>query len=131
MTGHEPLGIFDSIALHTENYLKMCDFAGFLLKHTESMLGLPETYLALRTLLVRLMRERNPQFLVSLAKLIFLQESGFLPETDNGDPKREQLLLTLFTCALHPEIPLPELSEQYRNRLNLWIHDLCVYHDLH
>ena len=50
LTAHEPVASFDAIALRTGNYLAVCDYAAFLLKHTKPMLEAPETFRALETL---------------------------------------------------------------------------------
>ena len=50
LTSHELIASFDSIALRIENYLRMCAYAAFLLKHTKPMLEIPGTCRALEVL---------------------------------------------------------------------------------
>ncbi len=73
MKSHEPKACFDAIANQPENYLKMCAYAQFLLKHIHSMLELPHTYRALRVLLERLSFPVDGTFRGG-GKLVFLQE---------------------------------------------------------
>ncbi|MBP5182718.1 MAG: recombination protein O N-terminal domain-containing protein, partial [Lentisphaeria bacterium] len=49
----EYAGNFDAVALHTENYLSLCEYASFLLKHTVSFLAVPQTFDSLLVLLDR------------------------------------------------------------------------------
>lgn len=130
MKSHEPKACFDAIANRPENYLKACDYARFLLKHTHSMLELPLTYRALLVLLRRLAGPVEGTFPVSAAKLVFLQESGFVPEAGAGDPGRASALEALLEYALTGDCPAPPFSEEYRKRLIQWTDALCVYHDL-
>ena len=131
LTAHEPVASFDAIALRTGNYLAVCDYAAFLLKHTKPMLEAPETFRALETLLHRMTEPQAPAFPAAVAKLAFLHESGFLPETFEADgTRREQLLDELLKYAAERDVPQPLLSEEYRRKLIRWISDLCAYHDL-
>ena len=132
LTSHELIASFDSIALRIENYLRMCAYAAFLLKHTKPMLEIPGTYRALEVLLARLTADTEPDFPVSAAKLMFLQESGFVPEAmGTGGFRQEQILDGLLEYAVSPECPAPDLTEEYRKKLIQWINELCNYHDLH
>lgn len=132
LTSHELIASFDSIALRIENYLRMCAYAAFLLKHTKPMLEIPGTCRALEVLLSRLTVETEPDFPVAAAKLMFLQESGFVPEAmGTGGFRREQILDSLLEYAVNPECPAPDLTEEYRRKLIRWINELCDYHDLH
>ncbi len=132
LTSHELIASFDSIALRIENYLQMCAYAAFLLKHTKPMLEIPGTCRALEVLLSRLTTETEPAFPVAVAKLMFLQESGFVPEAMGTDDfRQEQILDSLLEYAVDPEISPPALTEEYRKKLIRWINELCSYHDLH
>ena len=131
LTAHEPAEAFDAIAARTENYLAMCDYAAFLLKHTKPMLEAPETFHALETLLFRLTTAENPEFPLAAAKLMFLHESGFVPEiSGTNNLRREQLLESLLEYARDRRLPEPALSADYRQKLMQWIRELCEYHDL-
>lgn len=131
MKSHEPKACYDAIANHPENYLKACDYARFLLKHTHSMLELPLTYRSLTVLLRRLAGPVDGTFPVASAKLVFLQESGFVPEAGAEDPKRASALEAILEYALTEDSPAPPFSEDYRKQLIQWTDALCVYHDLH
>lgn len=131
MKSHEPKACYDAIANHPENYLKACDYARFLLKHTHSMLELPLTYRSLAVLLRRLAGPVDGIFPVAAAKLVFLQESGFVPEAGAEDPKRASALESILEYALTEDSPAPPFSEDYRKQLIQWTDALCVYHDLH
>lgn len=130
MKSHEPKACFDAIANRPENYLKACDYARFLLKHTHSMLELPQTYRSLRVLLGRLAGIVDGTFSVAAAKLVFLQESGFVPEAGAGDPGQAAALDALLEYALSLECPEPPFNAEYRKQLVRWTDALCVYHDL-
>lgn len=131
MTAHELAASFDAIAARTENYLAMCDYAAFLLKHTRPMLEAPETFHALETLLCRLTGANHPAFPAAAAKLVFLKESGFLPETFGEDSqRREQILNSILEYAGDPRLPEPDLTPEYQRQLIRWIAELCRYHDL-
>ncbi len=131
LTAHEPVASFDAIVNRIGNYLAMCDYAAFLLKHTKPMLEAPETFRALETLLFRLTTAEHPAFPVAAAKLMFLRESGFLPETfDANDSRRGRILDALLEYAADPRVPEPDLAGDYRNRLIRWVGELCSYHDL-
>lgn len=131
LTAHEPAEAFDAIAARTENYLAMCAFAAFLLKHTKPMLEAPETFHALETLLFRLTTAENPEFPLAAAKLMFLRESGFLPESPGADNLRqERILESLLKYAADRRMPEPALRAEYREKLMQWIRQLCEYHDL-
>lgn len=130
MKSHEPKACYDAIANHPENYLKACDYARFLLKHTHSMLELPLTYRSLTVLLRRLAGPVDGIFPVAAAKLVFLQESGFVPEAGAEDPKRASALESILEYALTEDSPAPPFSEDYRKQLIQWTDALCVYHDL-
>ena len=120
LTSHELIASFDSIALRIENYLRMCAYAAFLLKHTKPMLEIPGTCRALEVLLSRLTVETEPDFPVASAKLM-----------GTGGFRREQILDSLLEYAVNPECPAPDLTEEYRRKLIRWINELCDYHDLH
>ena len=130
MKSHEPKACYDAIANRPENYLKACDYARFLLKHTHSMLELPLTYRSLTVLLRRLAGPVDGTFPVASAKLVFLQESGFVPEAGAEDPKKAAALEAILEYALTEECPAPPFSEEYRKQLIQWTDALCIYHDL-
>ena len=129
MKTHEPLADFDAIASYPENYLLLCDWVQFLLKHTRPMLELHDTYSALRTALSRLTRPGGGEFQLAAAKLVFLQESGFVPDPPQDDPQRAAALEKLLSYATDPEQTEPAFSPEYRTKLIEWIRSLCRYAD--
>lgn len=130
MKSHEPKASFDAIANQPENYMQMCSYAQFLLKHTHSMLELPHTYEALRVLLNRLSSPGGGAFSIAAAKLVFLQESGFVPDAGAGDSRRAAALDALLNYALVPECQMPTFTPEYQKQLIHWTDALCAYHDL-
>lgn len=129
MKSHEPLANFDAIASYPENYLLLCDWVQFLLKHTRPMLELHDAYASLLLALSRLTRPGGGEFQLAAAKLVFLQESGFVPNPPPDDTKRAAALESILAYAMDPEQPEPEFSPEYRTRLIRWIGDLCKYAD--
>ena len=129
MKTHEPLLGFDAIADYPENYLLMCEWVQFLLKHTRPMLEVRRSYDALLTALKRLTRPGGGEFQLSAAKLVFLQESGFVPDPPEDDRQRAAALESILEYAVSPDLPEPVFSPEYRTRLVSWIHDLCKYAD--
>ena len=125
----EYAGNFDAVALHTENYLMMCEYASFLLKHTASFLALPETFDSLLLLLDRMARGTAGAFDVSAAKLVFLNESGLLPE-NTGEADRNALLREILAYALRKDTAKPSFSPGYEKKLTEWVKALCCYHGL-
>ncbi|MBQ9337809.1 MAG: recombination protein O N-terminal domain-containing protein [Lentisphaeria bacterium] len=125
---HEPKGNFDRIAEQPENYLKICTWVRFLLKHTRPMMEFRQTYEALRLVLSRLCTPAGGDFELAAAELVFLHESGFVPESP-GDPKRAAALDGLLAYALGPETEAPGFTPEYRTRLIEWIHELSRYAD--
>ncbi len=129
MKNHEPLANFDAIASYPDNYLMLCDWVQFLLKHTRPMLELQDAYTALVLALSRLTRPGGGEFQLAAAKLVFLQESGFVPDPPPNDPQRSAALENILAYAMDPELPEPVFSPEYRTRLVRWIGDLCKYAD--
>ena len=131
LLSQEPAASFDAIAMRTGNYLQMCAYAAFLLKHTKSMLEAPDTFHALEVLLSRLTEVNEPGFPIAAAKLMFLWESGFVPETHAPDAvHQEQMLHLLLQYASNLDLPEPDMTEDYQKKLILWIDELCRYHAL-
>ena len=93
------------------------------------MLELHETYSALLTALSRLTRPGGGEFQLAAAKLVFLQESGFVPDPPRDDPQRAAALEKLLSYATDPEQNEPAFSPDYRTRLIEWIRSLCRYAD--
>ena len=122
-------GNFDAVALHTENYLMMCEYASFLLKHTASFLALPETFESLLLLLDRMAQGSANAFDVSAAKLVFLNESGLLPE-NAGEAGGNALLQKILAYALDKDAAKPAVSPGYEKKLTEWVKALCCYHGL-
>lgn len=126
----EYAGNFDAIAQHTRNYLAVCSYASFLLKHTAPFLVLPETFDALLVLLERAIQKEDCSFDVTLAKLVFLEESGLLPENAGTNSKNHVLLKDLLLYAKTKDGEKPLLSPEYEKRLTEWVKALCRYHGL-
>lgn len=127
MKAHEPKSCFDAVAAYPENYLLLCSWIPFLLKHTRPMLELKETYPALKLALARLSAPGGGEFQLAAAQLVFLQESGYVPDTAAGGPKQSEVLEKILDYALDPDMPCPEFTAEYRTRLIRWIRDLCKF----
>ena len=127
MKTHEPLTDFDSIADYPDNYIMLCEWVQFLLKHTRPMLEVSQSYHALVTALKRLTQPGGGEFQLAAAKLVFLQESGFVPNPPENDPQRASALENILSYALQPDLPEPVFSPEYRSRLIQWIRELCRY----
>lgn len=121
---------FDKISLHTQNYILLCEYASFLLKHTAAFLILPETFDALELLLERAVQKEDCSFDLTAAKLVFLEESGLLPENAGKSENNKTLLKELLIYALSPEKEKPALTPEYEKRLSEWVKALCRYHGL-
>ena len=124
MKSQEPKSNFDAIANRPENYIRLCEWVQFLLKHTRPMLELPRTYAALRLAVSRLITEPDGAFPLAAAELVFLHESGFVPEVPPDDLQRGRTLNGLLDYALDPAAPMPGLTAEYRRKLMDWIRAL-------
>ena len=129
LKSHEPKNNFDAIANRPDNYLLICRWVQFLLKHTRPMLELPQTYAALKLALGRLSEVSDGTFPLAAAELVFLHESGFVPEVPAGDSRRAGALQGLLRYALDPAIPMPDFPSDYRGRLMEWIRALSRHVD--
>ena len=121
---------FDAIARHTANYLLLCDYASFLLKHTAPFLVLPRTYEALFLLLKRATEKEDCSFELTAAELVFLEESGLLPENAGKNMQNNFLLQQILTYALQEDKEKPLMTPQYEKRLAEWVKALRRYHGL-
>lgn len=129
LRSHEPKNNFDAIANHPELYIKLCEYIQFLLKHTRPMLELPLTYEALATLLRRLSGNSGSEFQLAAAELVFLRESGLVPDVPDGDSGRGAALEKILNYALDPQLPEPDFSPEYISRLIQWVRSLRRYAD--
>ena len=120
---------FDAIAEYPENYIMLCSWVQFLLKHTRPMLELEQTYRALRLALARLSSTSGGEFQLAAAELVFLRESGWIPEVPAEDLQRIGALEKILSYALDPAFPEPEFTPDYRSRLIRWVHALRRYAD--
>ena len=123
MKSQEPKCSFDAIAGYPENYIRLCSWVQFLLRHTRPMLALRLTYAALRLALGRL-SSGGGEFQQAAAELVFLHESGFVPENAGNDPERELLLEQTLDYALDPERPEPAAVPEKKEQLIRWIRSL-------
>ena len=121
---------FDEIAFRTQNYLSMCEYASFLLKHTAPFLVLPETFDSLLVLLERMTRKEDCSFDMTASKLVFLEESGLLPEDAGKSVENNALLQEILAYALDSSREKPLMTPQYEKRLTEWVKALCRYHGL-
>lgn len=128
MKSQEPKCNFDSIAEYPENYIRVCTWVQFLLKHTRPMLAVNRTYAALHLALSRL-SAGGGEFQLAAAELVFLHESGFVPDMSVNDPEKENLLERLLDYALAPDSPEPGFSPAFQKKLIQWIHALSKYAD--
>ena len=69
------------------------------------------------------------EFELAAAKLVFLQESGFVPDPPQDDPQRAAALEKLLSYATDPGQNEPAFSPDYRTRMIEWIRSLCRYAD--
>lgn len=129
MSSYELKRDFDRIACYPENYIRLCGWIQFLLKHTRPMLELHQTYRSFLLALSRLCSPAGGEFQLAAAELVFLYESGFVPDMRENDPKRAAALTALLAYALEESAPEPEFSDEYRRRLIQWIHSLSRYAD--
>ena len=127
MKSHEPKTSFDAVAGYPENYLRLCDWIPFLLKHTRPMLELRETYAALKLALTRLSSPGGSEFQLAAARLVFLRESGYVPEAAANETGQSEVLEKILAYALDPVMPEPDFSPEYRVRLIRWVGDLCRF----
>lgn len=123
----DPAAEHDRVSLHPENYLALCSFAKFLLRHTRPMLPVPLSCTALRTLLTRLENAPEPEPWLSLARFVFLRENGFVPQEEEMHADRVRKLLR---AALDPAVELPPGRESYWESFRVWLDNLCVWNDL-
>ena len=123
-------GNFDRIALYTQNYLSRCEYASFLLKHTAPFLVLPETFDSLLVLLERLTDNGDHSFDITSSKLVFLDESGLLPEDAGKSVENNALLQQILAYARNGGMEKPLMTPQYEKRLTEWVKALCRYHGL-
>ena len=123
MKSQEPKCSFDTISDYPENYIRLCSWVQFLLRHTRPMLAVRQTYEALRLALARL-SSGGGEFQLAAAELVFLQESGFVPETAEHGQERESLLKQTLAYAVDPECPEPVAVQEKREQLIRWIRSL-------
>lgn len=121
---------FDEIAFRTQNYLSMCEYASFLLKHTAPFLVLPQTFDSLLVLLERMTQKEDCSFDIISSKLVFLEESGLLPEDTGKSVEKNALLQEILAYALNRSMEKPLMTPQYEKRLMEWVKALCRYHGL-
>ena len=121
---------FDEIAFRTQNYLSMCEYASFLLKHTAPFLVLPETFESLLVLLERMTRKDDCSFDITASKIVFLEESGLLPEDAGKSVENNALLQEILLYARDRNMEKPLMTPQYEKRLTEWVKALCRYHGL-
>lgn len=129
MKSHEEAGNFDAIACFPDNYILLCEWIQFLLKHTRPMLELPHTYAALQLALKRLSSSAEGSFPLAAAKLVFLQESGLVPAIPENDVRRAEALENILNYALSESGAMPVFTPVYQSKLIEWIHSLCRYAD--
>ena len=128
LKSHEPKISFDAIANQPENYIAVCEYSSFLLRHTRPMLELPMTYQALYTLLSRLTSPPDQNsFALAAAKLVFLYESGFVPDETENDPGKRISLEKILDYAMISGAECPDFSEKYKQDLIHWIDSLGKY----
>jgi len=126
MKSQEPKCSFDSIAQYPENYIRICSWVQFLLKHTRPMLAVERTYAALRLALARL-SSGGGEFQLAAAELVFLHESGLVPDMDSDDPEKEKILHRILDYALEPGSAEPVFSPGFQDKLIQWIRALSRY----
>lgn len=127
----EPLASYDDISAKPENYIALCEYSAFILRHTRPMLESEHCYESFITALKRLRKTDSPEPWLSLAKLTYLYESGFVPEgMGDPDPRRVETLDRLLECALDESTPLPDHTTEYWRRFKAYVKNLCTYHSL-
>ena len=123
----ELLTNFDSLALHTENYLAACEFAKFLLANVKPMLDSEQSYAALKVMLGHFCASGRPEPWLTLARLAFLNESGLIPEPEGAEFE----LLNALISASQGVGEMPELSETYFLQVSGWVKKLLRHHGFH
>lgn len=141
LTASEFAASHDGVAAHTGCYLTACSYAGFLLHHCKSMLEIPLTYAALIQMLVRMEKTASAEPWHSLAKLAYLFENGYVPESgeeenaDSPGARRKRILHRLLKYSVDSDW-LPETaatrntSEKYWRNFCIWVENLSLYHSL-
>lgn len=119
----------DAIADRPDNYLLLCAYAQFLLRHIRPMTELPLTYRALALALDRLAAPDGNAFQAAAAELVFLRECGLVPDAPQDDPRRSKALEQFLAYALAPDAPAPGFTAAYRAKLTAWVHSLRNYAD--
>ncbi len=126
----EPSESFDELASRPANYMAACEYAAFLLKHSQPHLECGQTYKSFKKALGSLRTEESPERAITLARLAFLHESGLLPDNLSEDSDGRAALLQKILAFALGEAPEPKLSASYWGRIAKWTESLLRYHSL-
>jgi DNA repair protein RecO len=121
---------YDDIALTLNNYNEACRISSFIFSNTRPFVSTVGTYKALIQAFEGLSEKRKsaiPWYM--LVKLAFLYDNGFLPEVENDDSGRQELLHSLLLASTGFDL-FPDISPEYLEVFSAWIDNLCRYHDL-
>ena len=119
---------FDGIASFPESYLAACSHASFLLKNSKPMLECQQSYDSFKRALAMLCAGEPPLPWLSLAKLAFLHESGFLSDFSAGSPQKRAAIEGLLKCALSGGPLPPDMTPERWARFSLWLDVVCREH---
>ena len=81
-------------------------------------------------LLERMTQKEDCSFDIISSKLVFLEESGLLPEDTGKSVEKNALLQEILAYALNRSMEKPLMTPQYEKRLMEWVKALCRYHGL-
>jgi len=113
---------FDSIALHTENYMTACKFAPELLAASRPMLAAPEAFQAAQWFFRNLAEGKKAEPALSLACLAVVNELGELPQLSGRSGEFVEKLLS----CVRSDSELPaDIPESYWKKLTDWRHVVC------
>lgn len=124
----EPVAFFDRIALRTEAYLDACACALFFLQNSKPMLEMPRSFAAFLTMLKRMDSPTTgmpADHAAMLAKFVYLDETGYLPEPNEG---RAELRRQILDFAESSDAPCPELSSAQWSQLSQWCESVARSH---
>lgn len=124
---------FSSIVNSSKNFKFIGKISQFLFKNVAENIPMPFLYDALRNVFLQLIIDDSVDGKWSLLqsavliKLIFLYESGMLPE--NNTPTQDEIIENIISAAIEGTI-LPDLSSAYYSQLNGWLDSLLDFYKI-
>jgi DNA repair protein RecO len=123
------LNTYDSIANYYENFTIACKICSFLFFNIHPEVSSPLVYKATLKAFNSLTTGQTIVPWLSLVKLIYLRENGFLPEIPKDDTGRKKLFDDIISAIL-TEHTMPLLDLSYWKELSKWIDSISNYHNL-